>query len=214
MKSLIYVFSLMFLCSTAFCQNDEDGQPLPKPEMADPAAGMSATEMGEMDEKAMMEMWAKMIAPGEEHEKLAQDVGKYTYVSTFWMEPGAEPMKSTGKSTIEPIMDGRYFVDKHEGEMMGTTFKGMGVSGYDKVSKEYTSTWIDNMGTGTLMFRGKMNEQGQLETFADTVNPMTGQKEKHKTVITQGANGFTMDYFVISNGSETQSMNIVYTRVE
>ncbi len=178
----------------------------------------------EMDPQKMMEMWQEMIALGPEHEKLAKDVGEFDYVNTFWMSPGAEPMKSTGKVVVEPLMDGRYFLETHEGSMMGNKFTGMGISGYDKVEGQYFSTWMDNQGTGVMKFTGNYNEKGQLVSEANVINPMTGQAETHRVVVTPGGHeGWTMDYYLVSieqaaDGTAKENnfrmMNIEYTRTK
>jgi hypothetical protein len=167
----------------------------------------------EMNEEEMMKQWMESISIGEEHKEMAELEGTFSYVSTFWSQPGAEPMKSEGKTTVESLMEGRYVKETHEGEVMGMPFHGVGFTGYDKVQGEYVSTWMDNMGTGIMKFTGHKNAEGQIVTMADAINPMTHAKETHKTVTTYNPNGWVMDYFVVdSDGEEFQSMNIVYER--
>lgn len=198
---------------------DETGQPISKDKNERPAAQVHELQeeqpsMPAMDPQEMMKMWQEMIALGEEHERLAKDVGKYTYTNTFWMQPGAEPMVSEGTTTIEPMMDGRYFKEMHEGQSMGMPFTGYGLTGYDKVAKEYVSTWMDNLGTGIMIFRGNLNAQGKLEMIAETTNPMTGQQEEHKIIRTDKKNGWQMDYIIMSGpGQEFKTMQMDFVRL-
>ena len=211
MKSILTVCLLIAFSVMAICQ-ESDALKHAKQEKA---AGTDI-EMSMANQSDMMEKWLETIKLGDEHMMLAEDVGKYTYVSTFWMAPGSEPMTSKGTTVIEPIMEGRYFAENHEGSAMGMPFQGMSISGYDNVEKMYVSTWIDNMGTGIMKFTGQMNDDNQMVSNAKAVNPMTGDRETHKVVITQLDDGHQMDYYVLSapGADEFHSMKIVYTRVD
>ena len=172
----------------------------------------SDVEMG--NEEDMMEKWMELIALGDEHKAMAEDVGTYSYVMTFWTHPGAEPAESKGTATIEAIMEGRYLVEKHNGEAMGMPFHGMSINGYDKLEKVYVSTWIDNLGTGIMKFTGQRNTEGELVSTTTAVNPMTGQREEHRVVTKNNADGWTMDYYVAGapGAKEFQSMHVEYMR--
>ena len=182
---------------------------------AEKAKGHSE-EMANMSQDDMMKLWMEMNAPGEEHEKLSENVGFYKYVSTFWMSPDAPPTQTEGTTKVKAIMDGRYFIEKHKGDMMGMPFHGMSLYGYDKIKKEYSSIWIDNMGTGIMYFSGTMNADGNMVSKAKAINPMTGMEETHKVVHKDTENGWEMDYYIMNEqmGDGFKSMHIVYERAE
>ncbi len=224
MKTLLIFLTMILMAPIAtFAQIDSEGNDIPDEKKAPKSETKlqvapdknAEAQKEEMGEEEMMQKWMELISLGEEHETMATDVGSYKYFSTFWISPGAEPMKSEGETTVKAIMDGRYFIEKHKGESMGMLFEGMSVYGYDKVEKKYVSTWIDNMGTGILIFTGNYNDKGQLVSMATITNPMTMQLEKHKIVITKNDKGHIMDYYVIQpEGMDFKTMNIEYFKIK
>ena len=125
------------------------------------------------DQQAMMEMMQKLATPGEMHQKLEPFVGTFDVEAAFWMAPGTESMSSKGKSTNEWIMGGRYVAQHYEGEFMGQSFKGLGMTGYDNYKKEYLSTWIDTMSTTMMLTTGQV--EGTTWTYTGKMDdPMSG----------------------------------------
>jgi len=61
--------------------------------------GMTAEDM-----KACMEA----ATPGPEHAALVKSAGVWTAKSKMWMSPDAPPQDTECKSTVTPIMDGRF----------------------------------------------------------------------------------------------------------
>jgi hypothetical protein len=52
----------------------------------------------------------------------------------------------------------------------------MGYWGYDNITKKYTGTWMDSMGTAMMNSTGKMDASGKVMTYTAMVNdPMTGK---------------------------------------
>jgi Protein of unknown function (DUF1579) len=107
----------------------------------------------------------KMMAagtPGKEHAHLVEGAGKWKAECKMWMAPDAEPLQSTGTSTVTPIMDGRYVKVEMEGEMPGMgPYRGLGIYGYDNQAKEFVSIWVDNHNTGIMQGKGKLSEDGK-----------------------------------------------------
>ena len=87
------------------------------------------------EQQAEMEACQKAGTPGAPHAALASTTGNYDLDFKSWSEPGGAPMESTGKATRNMILDGRVLVEAVEATMMG----------YDNVSGEYWSTWMDSM---------------------------------------------------------------------
>ena len=46
------------------------------------------------------------------------------------------------------ILDGRFLHQEFNGEMMGSPFIGIGITGYDNGSKQYVSNWMDSSEKG------------------------------------------------------------------
>jgi hypothetical protein len=152
----------------------------------DPGAGEMTPE-----QKAMMEAWMKASTPGAPHAQLAASAGTWDVASTWWMEPGKEPEKSTGTAERTMILGGRVMVEKFNGSMMGQPFEGMGTTGFDNVSQKYWSTWMDSMSTGMMMSTGTC--EGSKCEFTGTYNDaMTGGQQTMRMVSEHGADSETM----------------------
>jgi len=170
---------------------------------------------GEMsaEEQAAMAAWQKAMTPGPQHAELASSAGDWDLALTMWMEPGAEPTKTTATATRTMLWD-RILVEDVQGDMMGMAFTGHGMTGYDNVTGEWWSTWMDNMSTGVMTSTGTWDEESGTATYwGESVDPMTGKPMKVRMVITPGADKETMVmYMTPEGGEEHKSMEIVYTR--
>jgi hypothetical protein len=167
----------------------------------------------------MEDMQACMMAatPGEMHKHLQKSEGTWKGTTTMWMFPGAEPVTSECTSTAKTIMDGRYVQHELKGEMMpGMPYHGMGHQGFDNVSGEFVTTWIDNGATGIVFGTGKLSEDGKTMTWKLDYNcPMTGKPAVLREVDTiTGPNTKTLDMFATDpkSGKEYKMMHIELTR--
>lgn len=145
--------------------------------------GGPETTMGMTPEQ--MEAMQKAMAPGEMHKHLAKMAGDWTFTNTMWMAPGQPPVESTGTMQAETILGGRYVQSVWKGQVMGQPFEGRATEGYDNVSKQYVSTWVDNMATGISYSTGTCEQGGKKCTSVSNMSdPMTGGTTSMKSVIT------------------------------
>lgn len=135
---------------------------------------MSGEEMS-ADEKAMMEAWAASMISGPQHAKLASLAGTWTVRSIYWMAPDAEPEAGEGTAERTMIFDGRVLREEFTGDYQGQPYFGIGHTGYDNVTGEYWSTWMDNMMTGLAVLKGQWDEEKQMMIYEGEVpDPMAG----------------------------------------
>jgi len=168
-----------------------------------------------MDEKAIMEIYMKAATPGPEHQEMAKLAGSWKLEVTSWMAPGAPPEKSTATAEFKTMLGGRYMQQTVRGEMGGQPYEGTGIEGFDNVTKERWGIWIDSMGTGPMISRGKCPVGAKSCTLSGTYNdPMSGKATTAREVLTRnGDNSFTFDlYGPDPSGKEFHMMRIVYTR--
>ena len=165
------------------------------------------------EEKAMMEKYMKAATPGPEHAELAKMAGKWTLAVSMWMAPGAPAMKSQGSSTFTSVLGGRFLQEETKGEMNGQPFEGMGLQGYDNVTKQYFSSWVDNMGTGPMNLKGKC-AQKKCTLHGKMADAIAGKEVAVSEVMTQTDN----DHFTFTmwgpgpDGKQFKTMQIDYTR--
>jgi hypothetical protein len=180
-----------------------------KAKSAKPAAG------GKMDEKAMMEEWAKYSTPGSEHKALEQFVGTWDTSVKMWMAPGAPPQESAGTSENKMTLGGRFLEQHYEGKFMDQPFTGMGYTGYDLYKKQYVGTWMDSMGTSIMNSTGTSDASGKTMTFTGQMDdPVAKKTQSFKETIKVVDN----DHHVFEmwspgpDGKMFKMMEITYTR--
>jgi hypothetical protein len=192
--------SLLALAVPALAGSDDETKP-----GAPPAGGPSAAEM---------EAWQKSMTPGPEHQQLAKFAGDWTFTNKAWMAPGQPPMESTGTMHGEATMGGRYLVEDWKGAMMGQDFEGRGTTAYNNVSKQYETTWLDNMSTGIWYSTGTCDAANVCTFSGDSWDPMSGKKVNMRSVLSWvDADTFKMVmYGPGPDGKEFQMMEIVAKR--
>jgi hypothetical protein len=126
--------------------------------------GKKKEQEGKMDMQAMMEVYNKLAIPGTPHKALARMAGSWITKSKYTMDPEKPPMESTGTCEQKMLLGGRYLQQEYTGDMMGSTFTGINLIGYDNHTKKYVSTWIDSMSTGIYYFEGTASADGKTIT--------------------------------------------------
>lgn len=167
-----------------------------------------------MDSAAVAQAWEKYMTPTDAHKMMAEEEGSWNCEMTFWMGPDVKPEKYTSTADIKMIMGGRYQESAYKGDMMGMPFEGKSTLAFDNTTEEYTSTWIDNMGTGMMVMRGKMSPASQKMVLkGEMVDPVSGKAKPVREVYSVvDENTRKMEMFDNHNGTEYKSMEIVMTR--
>jgi hypothetical protein len=199
----IAVLSVLVLLVTTGGLAAAQGTQEKKPQAQAPAAGPSPEEM---------QAWAAAAAPGEAHKRLASMAGKWTYTMTMWMAPGAPPTTEPG-GTIESsmVLGGRYLQSTYKGSVMGQPFEGHGLDGYDNVTKEHFGTWVDNMGTGVMIMKGKCEDPAckVMTSVGEMNDPMAGGPVKVRTVTTHvDKDNFKFEMFMVGGEQDQKTMEI------
>lgn len=166
------------------------------------------------DDAAKQKAYMDYATPGPMHTMLAQNNGNWNEAITFWMKPGAEPMKWTATSVSEMIMDGRYQRSTSSGSFANMPFSGMSITGYDNAKKIFFTTWIDNMGTGMTYAEGKWNDAKKSIDFkGKMIDPVTKKDISYHQVTTYIDDTHQkIEMFMTSNGKEFKSMEILLTK--
>jgi hypothetical protein len=169
------------------------------------------------DPAAMMEEYMKMGAPGPEHDVLKQMAGDWNADAKFWEPDGTPGTPTTGVMHYKMILGDRFLQANYEGEMAMPAgkipFHGMGLIGYDRGKKKYTSVWIDSSSTGTMITEGTC--VGNVTTLeGQLTDPMSGQPMKIKEVITDPDKDHEKYELYMSDGEGKmyKGMQIDYTR--
>jgi len=147
--------------------------------------------------EAEMQAYAKANQPTEAHKRLADMAGKWTFVTKMWMDPSQPPTVSEGTSEVTVIMDGRFIQEEHRGTMMGQSFRGLGLIGYDNQKKQYVSTWVDNMTTQIMMQTGEWDAAQNAFVYRtemdDPKKVLTGDGERMRHIKITSVDGIPAD---------------------
>lgn len=169
----------------------------------------------EVNQNEQMNKWMEYMTPGSMHEWLAGSDGEWKTISRWWMDPSSEkPMESEGTAKFEMILGGRYQKSYHTGEVMGMPMEGINLLGYDNATKEFTAIWIDNMGTGTAVAKGKYDEESQsIIMNGSMIDPMTEKEMTFKQVYKKiDENHQMVEMFMDFKGQEFKSMEVELIR--
>ncbi|TDP04236.1 DUF1579 domain-containing protein [Flavobacterium sp. 245] len=164
-----------------------------------------------VDSATQVKAWQAYATPGEPHKIMADEVGAWNCDMTFWYEPNGKPEKASATANVKMVLGGRYQETDYKGTIMGAPFEGKGTIAYNNVTKEYTNTFIDNMGTGMMVAMGKYDEASKtIELKGEVVNPITGKKAPYRELYTiVDPTTRKMEMFDTKNGAEYKSMEIV-----
>ena len=180
------------------------------------AAPAQEGQAPEMTPEQMAEMQAYIDAgtPGEQHQQLAATAGPYALKIKSWSEPGGPAMEESGSAIRSMGLEGRVLNEKVKGTMMGMTFTGQGMTGYDNVSGKYWSTWTDSMSTGVMVSEGTCDAQ-QVCTFVGSWNDPIKKGRVETRMVTRWTSPTTQlfeMYGPSKDGKEMKMMEMVYTK--
>ncbi len=216
MKRILIVLSVVSICIVS-CKNETKDAMEVDNAMATDSLATEEPEMAEepMDSIAIQKAWEAYMTPSEAHKMMAAEEGSWTNAMTFWMDPEGQPQKATSTADIKMILGGRYQQTNYQGNLMGMPFEGVAMLAYDNTTEEFTSTWIDNMGTGMMVVKGKYDEATKTTTLTGTmVDPAMGkEKQVRETYTIVDENTRKMEMFeATKGGAERKTMEIVMTK--
>ena len=191
MKKLLLPFLMMLIALPLFAQ--EAGE------------GMSPEQQA----------WMEYMTPGEQHKLISKATGNWKYTSIFWVAPGTEPNVSEGTASAEMIMGGRYLQTKLSGTAWGMPMFGSSLEGFDNTTKEFLYLWIDNMGTGFALAKGKYDEENKQIVYTGSMTDPLTKKEmfykQYNKFLDDNNLQYTM-FMQMPDGSEFKSMEVNLTR--
>lgn len=176
---------------------------------ADPGDGQGIPQM----DPEVMQRWAAVSAPGEQHAELVASAGQWRVSSKFWMDPNGDPQTSELRSVVTPELGGRFISERISGQVMGEHYEGFGVFGYDNHKGKWTSVWFDNMNTAMTYAEGEETEDGTIEMFGEMYDPMTDKEHEFKIVLWEdGPNTHYMAMHSKHDGEWVKGMEMEYKR--
>jgi len=206
----LVMISIVGAPTTAQQAKPEEKSAAPKP-AADKPAQPAAPDMA-----AAMQEYMKSIAPGEPHKQLEAFVGKWNTVTKMWMAgPQSPPTESAGTSEVRWVLDKRFIMEEHKGQMMGMPYLGIGLTGYDNDRNMYVASWTSNMSTALLTMAGARSPDGKTFTYYGQMDePMLkvfGRTVKYVCKMVD-ADKHVFTIYDLHAGDDYKVIEITYTR--
>ena len=149
-----------------------------------------------IDSAAAMNAMMAAGALGEEHKMLAKSNGTWAVDMTYWDGIDRPASKMTGTQVTKSILDGHFQQSTFSGDFMGMPFNGVSTVGYDNTTKEFVSTWIENMNTSMMIMRGGWDASTKTMTLTGKQkNPVNGLECNLRQV-----------YKIVDDNTETMEM--------
>jgi len=177
----------------------------------DKTAPAAQPEMGP-EEKAMMEAMIKAGTPGPEHAWLAAQAGNWQFKGKSWMKPDGPASEFEGTEERTMILGGRVMMAKVVSAFEGMAFEGLGLSGFDNVTRKWWGSWNDSMTCGSMTVSGACAD-GKCEYESWAADPLTGKMTKGRmTAEHHGDHEIHLMYSTGPDGKEFKMMEFHYTR--
>jgi hypothetical protein len=164
------------------------------------------------DMKAMQDY----MTPGDVHKMIAKYDGTWNSAVSVWMQPGTAPMTSKSVAVNTMILGGRYQQTNIKGDYGGAPYEGFSLLSYDNAKKVFTSTWLDNFGTGTTTLEGTWDAASKTITFKGKMFEPMSNKDMviRETIQYVDDNTMKQTMYVVSDKGENKMMEIVSTRAK
>ena len=157
---------LLIICAAVFllasCSNEKtEGETTSKDSSGATTEKMDDNSKKEqawipIDSAAAMQAMMAAGALTEEHKMLAKSNGTWTAEMTYWEGIDKPSNKMTGTQVTKSILDGHFQQSTFSGDFMGMPFNGISTVGYDNTTKEFVSTWMENMNSSIMVMKGTM----------------------------------------------------------
>lgn len=176
---------------------------------------MRQEERGVRPEDLTPSEWAALSKPGESHKLLQNFAGSWDVRITFWSSPGAAPQDSHGTSTLSWILGDRFLKEDFHGDVLGESYQGLGLMGYDAAARRFMTVWLDSLNTAIAVQQGWYSpDASTFELAGEVYDPLVGRNKKTRSEIKV----FSPNQYSVTmtdtapNGASFKSLEIVYTR--
>jgi len=187
-----------------------------KTDKAPSSTNAPSADQAKAAQDAMMAEMAKYAAPGPMHTDFMKPlVGTWKTVVTTYMGP--KPEVSEGTCTRSMILGDRFLESKHSGSFAGAPFEGLELLGFDTRKSQFSSVWIDNMGTTMAVSSGGSYDPATktLTINSSFDDPVSGKPVAYK-MVTHVVDPNKHVFSMVGNrdGKDFTEMEITYTRVQ
>jgi hypothetical protein len=187
-----------------------------KTDKAPSSSTAPSADQAKAAQDAMMAEMAKYAAPGPMQTDFMKPLaGTWKTVVTTYMGP--KPEVSEGMCTRSMILGDRFLESKHSGSFAGAPFEGLELLGFDTRKSQFSSVWVDNMGTTMAVSSGGSYDPATktLSINSSFDDPVSGKPVAYK-MVTHIVDPNKHVFSMVGNrdGKDFTEMEITYTRVQ
>ena len=164
-----------------------------------------------MSEQEAMEKMIALATPGAPHELLASHAGHWKQSFRIRWSPDQPWQESSGSADGQVLLGGRFVLEHSTFTIADMPVEGYMLLGYDNLRGEYTSLWMDSLGTWWVESRGQQQPDGAI-AYAGTLRDMTGERPFRMVTRHEPDGSFVTEMFDTIDGQELQVMTIVARR--
>jgi len=171
----------------------------------------SGSSKPEISKEEMMKKMQAAGTPGAAHKALNVFEGNWRAEVKCWSDPDGEANVSRATSRQSWKFGGRFLEEEFHGEVMGKTFTGCRMLGFDNTKQKFNCCWVDDINTAMYFSEGKGENGNKVITLEGKADcPMSGQKD---VPMKQVFRVLSPDKHVLEmfNNNE-KTMEITYTR--
>lgn len=115
---------------------------------------------------------ALYMAPGKVQEFLAGYTGNWEMEARIRLKDGDQPQVSTSRATALMTLGNRFLEIKEYGSMLGQTYEGFILLGFNTATEEFSCIQASNLGTGLLTLSGRWSTAFQrIELYGRMKSP-------------------------------------------
>jgi hypothetical protein len=179
------------------------------------AEDKSGSGKSDAEKQEMMKKMEAAGTPGPAHKALEALVGNWKAEVKCWHEPGGAPQVSQATAKSIWTLNGRFVEGEFHGEMMGKSFTGRSLIGYDNTKQKFNSVWVSDIQTSMFTSEGKGENGNKVITLEGKGDcPATGRKDVPMKQVFRvlSPDKHTFEMFDGSKGENVRTMEITYTR--
>lgn len=176
---------------------------------------MHRGESGVRPEDLTPAEWVALSKPGASHRLLETFAGNWDVRIRFWSSPSAEPQDSYGTSTLSWILGDRFLKEDFQGDVLGDSYQGLGLMGYDAAARRFMTVWLDSLNTVIAVQQGNFSpDTSTFELHGEVYDPLLGRNKTTRSeirILSPDQYSVTMTDMAPS-GPDFKSLEIVYSR--
>jgi hypothetical protein len=178
-------------------------------------APVSLPALPQDEDAENQDLEVELYSPGDPRKHLEVMMGDWSTTVHFWTTPDAEPEISSGTASSTWLLGERFVQTVFSGEIQGQPFEALRIEGFDEAASEFVTTWRDNRGTHTLVFRGQCDSGCRVRTMTAELTDPGSQIELQLKAVTTfiDEDSYTYEsYIVTPSGNEFKNLEFVATR--